>query len=124
MTAGVAANILAPIMCLERESVVRAIRGCFFVAPTTNIQQGRCIPFSPVDPKVGSRPLLGRATFGATQSHLVRRGKGADECSLTFTSCRDSSPTTAKTVEKIPKKTLDLFFSSKLPHRKHEKYGK
>ena len=55
----------------------------FFVAPTTNIQQGRCIPFSPVDPQVGSVCSHVQRQSGATESRLVRRGKGADEYSLT-----------------------------------------
>ena len=68
---------------MECESVVRAIRD-FFVAPTTSFQKGRCIPFSPVDPRVGSVICSRvRRQFGATQSHLLRCGKGADEYNLT-----------------------------------------
>ena len=48
------------------------------------LQKGRRIPFSPVDPRVGSVICSRvRRNFGATQSRLVRRGKGADEYSLT-----------------------------------------
>ena len=71
MTAGVTRKILAPIM------------GGF---ATTSLQKGRSIPFSLVDPQVGSFFCSHvRRQFGATQSHLVRRGKGADEYSLTST---------------------------------------
>ena len=69
MTAGVTRKISAPII------------GGF---ATTSLQKGRRIPFSPVDPQVGS-VLCSRVRrqFGATQSRLVRRGEGADEYSLT-----------------------------------------
>ena len=88
MTAGVATKIFAPIMGGFAMLGVRV--SCpsdpwfFFVAPATNIQQGRCIPFSPVDPQVGSVLCSHvQRQSGATQSRLVRRGKGADEYSLT-----------------------------------------
>ena len=71
--------------CLECESVVRAIR-IFLLRPRpTCIKVGVSISHRQIRKLAPS--LLRRATFGATQSHLVRSGKGADECSLTFTSC-------------------------------------
>ena len=52
--------------------------------PRPTGQQGRCVDFSPVDPQVGSVLCSNvQRQLGATQSRLVRRGKGADEYSLT-----------------------------------------